>query len=179
VTERLSRRFLVPALIAILAAAAARSVAVQAINAIRGMPPVVDPSNLYSQAGAGMLSPKTAGALYRVYVPDLSSNDAYVIDRNRMQVVDRLRVGFKPQHVVPSWDLHTLWVTNNGRRGLDGTPTARIAAARGSFGSPASRLVLACASAANANVIANSPSRSARCSRTRICRFTSGSWRST
>jgi DNA-binding beta-propeller fold protein YncE len=28
-----------------------------------------------------------------------------------------------PQHVVPSWDLKTLWVTNNGKRGLDGSLT--------------------------------------------------------
>jgi hypothetical protein len=31
-----------------------------------GMPPVADPSNLYSEAGAGHLSPSVAGALPRV-----------------------------------------------------------------------------------------------------------------
>jgi DNA-binding beta-propeller fold protein YncE len=120
VIERVLRRFLMPAL---LAAAAAQPAAAQAIKTIPGMPPVVDPSNLYSEAGAGMLSPKTAGALYRVYVPDLRSNDVTVIDPKMMRVVDRFRVGFKPQHVVPSWDLQTLWVTNNGKRGLDGSLT--------------------------------------------------------
>jgi DNA-binding beta-propeller fold protein YncE len=28
-----------------------------------------------------------------------------------------------PQHIVPSWDLKTLWVTNNGLRGLEGSLT--------------------------------------------------------
>ena len=106
-----------------LVAAVAQPAAAQAVKTIPGMPPVIDPSNLYGEAGAGRLSPAVAGALYRIYVPDLRSNDVYVIDPEKMEVVDRFRVGFKPQHVVPSWDLRTLWVTNNGKRGLDGSLT--------------------------------------------------------
>jgi YVTN family beta-propeller protein len=30
--------------------------------------------------------------------------------------VSRFKVGVGPQHIVPSWDLQTLWVTNNGRK---------------------------------------------------------------
>jgi YVTN family beta-propeller protein len=123
VTVRVSRRFLVPALFALFTAAVAPPAAAQAIKSIPGMPPVVDPNNLYSEAGAGMMSRAASGALYRVYVPDLGSNDVYVIDPQKMRVVDRFKVGFKPQHVVPSWDLQTLWVTNNGKRGLDGSLT--------------------------------------------------------
>jgi YVTN family beta-propeller protein len=88
-----------------------------------GMPPVVDPSNLYSEAAAGRLSPATFGALPRVYVPNRRSNDVSVIDPATRQVVDRFRVGFSPQHVVPSWDLKTLWVANNGRRRTEGSLT--------------------------------------------------------
>src|SRR5215469_199008 len=37
-----------------------------------------------------------------------------VIDPKTLSVVDRVPVGISPQHVVPSWDLKTLWVANNG-----------------------------------------------------------------
>ncbi|TIT25716.1 MAG: hypothetical protein E5W76_35355, partial [Mesorhizobium sp.] len=68
----------------------------------------------YSHTAAGDLSPATAGALPRVYVPNRSSNSVSVIDTVTLKVVDRFGVGSKPQHVVPSWDLTTLWVANNG-----------------------------------------------------------------
>ena len=87
------------------------------------MPPVVDPANLYSEAGAGKLQPAVAGALPRIYVPNLKSNDVYVIDPATFKVVDRFRVGVNPQHVVPSWDLKTLWVTNNAEGRTDGSLT--------------------------------------------------------
>ncbi|HET7874618.1 MAG TPA: YncE family protein, partial [Methylomirabilota bacterium] len=87
------------------------------------MPPVVDPSNLYSETRPGKLSAGTAGALPRVYVPNLKSNDVYVIDPATLTVVDRFRVGVNPQHVVPSYDLKTLWVTNNAEGRTDGSLT--------------------------------------------------------
>jgi DNA-binding beta-propeller fold protein YncE len=37
--------------------------------------------------------------------------------------VDRFPVGQSPQHVVPSWDLRTLWVTNNAEGRTDGSLT--------------------------------------------------------
>src|SRR5262245_51461490 len=87
------------------------------------MPPVPDPTNLYSETRSDKLSPTVAGALPRVYVPNLQSNDVYVIDPATLQVVDRFPVGVNPQHVVPSWDLKTLWVTNNAEGRTDGTLT--------------------------------------------------------
>jgi YVTN family beta-propeller protein len=78
------------------------------------MPPVLDASNLYSGAGIDRFSPSVDGALPRVYVPNLRSNDVYVIDPATAAVVDRFAVGAVPQHVVPSWDLKTLWVADNG-----------------------------------------------------------------
>ena len=51
-----------------------------AIEPIPGMPPVVDPRNLYSETQAGKLSPAVTSALPRVYVPNLRSHDVYVID---------------------------------------------------------------------------------------------------
>ncbi|HYU40024.1 MAG TPA: YncE family protein [Acidimicrobiia bacterium] len=87
------------------------------------MPPVVDARNLYSEAGRDKLSPVVPGALVRVYVPDRRSNDVSVIDPATMRVVDRFKVGVNPQHVVPSYDLATLWVTNNAEGRTDGTLT--------------------------------------------------------
>ncbi|MBI3545456.1 MAG: YncE family protein [Gammaproteobacteria bacterium] len=94
-----------------------------AVKTVPGMPPVTDPSNLYSEAAAGRLSPAVSGALARVYVPNLRSNDVYVIDPATFKVVDRFKVGINPQHVVPSWDLQTLWVTNNAEGRTDGSLT--------------------------------------------------------
>src|SRR5581483_5918273 len=67
--------------------------------ALPGMPPVVDPRNLYSEAGPGRLSPAVAAALPRVYVPNLRSNSVTVIDPATRTVVDEFPVGVNPQHV--------------------------------------------------------------------------------
>ena len=93
------------------------------VATIPGMPPVPDPANLYSETTAGKLSPAIAGDLPRVYVPNLQSNDVYVIDPAKFEVVDKFRVGLNPQHVVPSWDLRTLWVANNAENTKRGSLT--------------------------------------------------------
>jgi len=97
--------------------------AAHALETAPGMPPVPDPTNLYSETVAGKLSPAVEGALERVYVPDVSSNDVYVINPATYTVVDKFKVGLNPQHVVPSWDLKTLWVTNNAEGTDKGTLT--------------------------------------------------------
>ena len=93
------------------------------VQTVPGMPSVVDPSNLYSEAGVDRLSPAVKGALPRVYVPNLRSDDVYVIDPATFKVVDKFPVGRSPQHIVPSWDLKTLWVTNNAEGRTDGSLT--------------------------------------------------------
>src|SRR5205085_4691038 len=92
-------------------------------QALPGIPPVVDPRNVYSETTAGKLSPATAGALQRVYVPNVKSGDVYVIDPATFQVVDHFVVGGNPQHVIPSWDLETLWVAGSAERKLSGILT--------------------------------------------------------
>jgi len=94
-----------------------------AIATVPGMPPVVDPANLYSEAGAGKLGAAVAADLPRIYVPQVKSNDVYVIDPGTLKVVDRFKVGINPQHVVPSWDLRTLWVANNAEGRSSGSLT--------------------------------------------------------
>ena len=94
-----------------------------AVTTVPGMPPVPDPSNLYSETTAAKISPAVAGDLQRVYVPHIQSNDVYVIDPATFQVVDKFKVGLNPQHVVPSWDLRTLWVANNAENTKKGSLT--------------------------------------------------------
>ncbi|HJU24048.1 MAG TPA: YncE family protein [Casimicrobiaceae bacterium] len=94
-----------------------------AIATIPGMPPIVDPTNLYSETSPSHLSPAVRNALSRVYVPNVRSDDVYVIDPESFKVVSRFRVGLNPQHVVPSWDLSTLWVANNAENTTKGSLT--------------------------------------------------------
>ena len=94
-----------------------------AVTTVPGMPPVPDAKNLYSETTATKIAPALAQDLPRVYVPHLQSNDVYVIDPATFTVVDKFRVGLNPQHVVPSYDLRTLWVTNNAEGRTDGSLT--------------------------------------------------------
>ena len=93
------------------------------IEVVVGMPAVVDKNNLYSEIAAGRLSPAVAGALERVYVPNRGANTVSVIDPATLQVIDTFKVGVHPQHIVPSWDLRTLWVANNAEGRTDGSLT--------------------------------------------------------
>ena len=95
----------------------------QGVDTIPGMPPVIDPHNIYTETTAGHLNPEVAQDPARVYVPNLRSNNVYVIDPGTYKVVSRFKVGESPQHVVPSWDLRTLWVTNNAEGSTQGSLT--------------------------------------------------------
>jgi YVTN family beta-propeller protein len=106
-----------------VAAAGAGAQTDPAAPASTGMPPVVNPANLYSEAAADRFSPAVTGALARVYVPTVRGNEIYVIDPATLKVVDRFKVGINPQHVVPAWDLKTLWVANNAEGRTDGSLT--------------------------------------------------------
>lgn len=79
--------------------------------------------NIYSEVAAGKMAPALQSDLQRIYVPNLRSNDVYVIDPVAMKVIERFKVGIGPQHIVPSWDLRTLWVTNNAEGRTDGSLT--------------------------------------------------------
>ncbi len=67
---------------------------IRAITTVPGMPPVSDPTNLYSETTAGKVRPEVAADLPRVYVPNLQSNNVYVDrsgnDEGRRQVPRRL-----------------------------------------------------------------------------------------
>jgi len=99
------------------------SIAAAYSETVPGMPAVTNPTNLYSETGPDKLSPTVATVPTRVYVPNVKSNEVHVIDPATFEVIDRFKVGRNPQHVVPSWDLRTLWVTNNAEGRTDGTLT--------------------------------------------------------
>jgi YVTN family beta-propeller protein len=91
------------------------------LQPVPGMPPVPDPANIYSEIGK--MSPGLADHRELVYVPHVQSNDVYVIDPKTFTVIDKYKVGLNPQHVVPSWDMTILWVTNNAERTTKGSLT--------------------------------------------------------
>ncbi|MEI6802032.1 MAG: YncE family protein [Burkholderiales bacterium] len=105
------------------AAPAATDAKATTITTVAGMPGVSDARNLYGDTGPGRLSAAVKDDLERIYVPNLRGNNVSVIDPATLKVVDRFKVGKSPQHVVPSWDLRTLWVANNAERGNDGSLT--------------------------------------------------------
>lgn len=94
-----------------------------AIQPAPGVMPVPDPNNLYSETAAGKLSPNVAGALPRIYVPNHMAHTVSVIDPATLKVTHTFKVGLYPQHVVPSWDLKTLFVANNAENSDKGSLT--------------------------------------------------------
>lgn len=82
-------------------------------SSLPGMPPVLDRRDVYAATRPGRLSPVVRRFPSRVYVPNSESDTVDVIDPATYRVVAHFRVGGLPQHVVPSWDLRTLWVNNN------------------------------------------------------------------
>lgn len=73
--------------------------------------------------------PEIAGDLPRVYVPSGLADTLTVIDQRSKKVLSTFRPGRNPQHVVPSYDLRTLWILNNNS-------VVPITAATGSLGRP-------------------------------------------
>src|SRR6476661_3394149 len=73
-------------------------------------PPV---RNVYAANAAGSLTGAARTARPMVYVPNTLSDSVQLIDPATYKVVDRFSTGREPQHVVPSWDLKTLWVNDD------------------------------------------------------------------
>src|SRR5262249_30705587 len=71
------------------------------------------PRDIYAADRPNALSPVVKNDRPLVYVPNSLSDTVDVIDPNTDQVVEHFAVGRLPQHVVPAWDLKTLYVTND------------------------------------------------------------------
>src|SRR5882724_5844742 len=80
----------------------------RAVETVPGMPAVVDPANLYSETLPDKVSPTVAKALPRVYVPNLRSNDVYVIDP----------ATFKPGKAVAVDDPYNMYFSPDGRSAI-------------------------------------------------------------
>jgi YVTN family beta-propeller protein len=77
------------------------------------VPPLLDPHDVYAADRPGRLAPAVRKFPSRVYVPNSESNTVSVINPSTFKVIDVFPVGAQPQHVVPSYDLKTLWVNND------------------------------------------------------------------
>ncbi len=95
------------------------------------VPPPLSATNVYAAGRPGLLSPVVRHDPALVYVPNSKSNTVDVISQRTFKVVEHFAVGTLPQHVTPSWDLRTLFVTNDmsntvtpidPRTGLPGKP---------------------------------------------------------
>jgi YVTN family beta-propeller protein len=69
--------------------------------------------DVYAADRAGHISAVAAKDPPRVYVPNSISNTVDVVDQRTGRVLNSFPVGELPQHVTPSWDLRTLWVTSD------------------------------------------------------------------
>ena len=79
-------------------------------QSLPGMPPVLDPQDIYAADRPGDLSPTVKDYPSRIYVPNSGSNTVDVINPATYKIIGHFRVGKQPQHVTPSYDLKTLWV---------------------------------------------------------------------
>jgi YVTN family beta-propeller protein len=95
------------------------------------VPPLLDPHDVYAADRPGMLSPVVRNFPERIYVPNSESDSVSVIDPHTYKVIDEFPVGALPQHVVPSYDLKTLWVTND-----EGNSLTPVDPATGKPGTP-------------------------------------------
>jgi DNA-binding beta-propeller fold protein YncE len=93
--------------------AATPAPAVPTFSPLPGMPPVRDAHDVYADAGAGMLSDAAKAARPMVYVPHTKTGEVWTIDPATFAVVGRYRLGGELQHVVPSWDMKTLYASDD------------------------------------------------------------------
>ena len=77
------------------------------------IPRPLSPTDIYAAGRPGHLSPRVRNDPARVYVPNSQSNTVDVISQRTAKIIGHFAVGALPQHVTPSWDLRTLWVTND------------------------------------------------------------------
>jgi DNA-binding beta-propeller fold protein YncE len=69
--------------------------------------------NVYARAGAGSVARGVAEDRPLVYVPHNRSGDVWEIDPASYQVVGKYPVGREIQHVVPGYDMRTLYATDD------------------------------------------------------------------
>ena len=88
------------------------------VSASYRVPPLLNPHNVYAADRRGALAPIARHFRNLIYVPNSASNTVDEIDPANYRIVRQFPVGGLPQHVVPSYDLRTLWVTNDNGNSL-------------------------------------------------------------
>jgi YVTN family beta-propeller protein len=68
---------------------------------------------IYAHTGVGQFAAATRKVPYRLYVPESAGTGVDVVDPVTHAVLGHYPTGLDPQHVVPSYDLKTLWSTND------------------------------------------------------------------
>ncbi len=68
------------------------------------------PLNLYADTTVGKLTPQVRDVPARVYVPNSDGNSITIIDPVTGAVTQIDKVGVLPHHIIPSWDLSTLYI---------------------------------------------------------------------
>jgi YVTN family beta-propeller protein len=105
------------------------SVSVAGTRPLAGMPPLLDPHDVYAADRPNHLSPVVGRDRPLIYVPNSLSNTVTVIDPQTYKVIGTHPVGALPQHVTPSYDLRHLYVLND-----NGNSVTVINPRNGSFG---------------------------------------------
>ncbi|HEX8156947.1 MAG TPA: YncE family protein [Solirubrobacteraceae bacterium] len=77
------------------------------------IPRLVNLHDIYAAGRPGRLARAARHVPARVYVPNSQAGTVDVISQRTGRIVRHFDVGRLPQHVTPSWDLKTLWVTND------------------------------------------------------------------
>jgi YVTN family beta-propeller protein len=98
-------------------------------GALAGMPPLLNPHDVYAADRPDQLSPVVRRDRPLIYVPNSLSNTVTVIDPKTYKVIGTHSVGTLPQHVTPSYDLRHLYVLND-----NGNSVTVINPRNGSFG---------------------------------------------
>jgi YVTN family beta-propeller protein len=91
----------------------------------------LDPHNVYAADVPGDVARVARRARPLVYVPNSESNTVDEIDPHTFRIVRQFSVGALPQHVIPSYDLRTLYVAND-----EGNSLTPIDPATGAPGRP-------------------------------------------
>jgi YVTN family beta-propeller protein len=82
-----------------------------------GMPPPLQEDDVYAATRQG-LAPAVRDFPELIYVPNGKAGTVSVVDPVQERVIDTFPAGRIPQHVVPSYDLTTLWVNSSGSNTL-------------------------------------------------------------
>jgi YVTN family beta-propeller protein len=88
------------------------------------IPPSLDPKNVYAADYPGNFGPVVRNDPALVFVPNSLSDTVDVIDQRTLRIVRTFPVKARPQHVVPSYDLKTLYAVSdlgNSLRPIDPT----------------------------------------------------------